>query len=149
MDIQTRPIPDLLEMSKDSQTAQLMVYDEADQTPKRMPRSVMPVFVNFAINIISMDDHTASVSATHSPSEVKELLLAKIPVMFCANISFEEYISLLIGTGACELQRDDGIDIQKGIMLVFQAIDVDAIPVHAVDGSNTWEIGPLPQEPST
>lgn len=149
MDIQTRPISDLPEMSKDSQTAQLMVYDEAGQTPKRMPRSVMPVFVNFAINIISMAGHTASVSATHSPSEVKELLLAKVPVMFCANISIEKYISLFIGTGACEWQRDDNLDIQKGIMLVFQTVDLESIPVHAIDGSNVWEIGLLPEKSST
>lgn len=149
MDIQTRPISDLPETNKDSQTAQLMVYDEADQTPKRMPRSVMPVFVNFAINIISMDDYTTSVSATHSPSEVKELLLAKIPVMFCANISMKEYISLFTGTGACEWQRDDNIGVQKGIMLVFQTVELDSILVHAVDGSNVWEIGPLPNESST
>lgn len=151
MDIQTRPISDLPEMSKDSQTAQLMVYDEADQTPKRMPRSVMPVFVNFAINIISLDDNTFSISATHSPSEIKELLLAKIPVVCYGCVSRDGYDGAYdIGTGSCSIwPYDASSTLQEGIEITIPTESMDAVVFHAIDGSNVWEIGPLPKKSST
>lgn len=145
MDIQTRPISDLPEMSKDSQTAQLMVYDEADQTPKRMPRSAMPVFIIFKCSMVTSVDFTIS-SVSHTPDEVRALLKADVPVsgIWINTMPVAERPKQL---GSCIILNTPEDDEYYGGLLIMCMNN--SVMIHAVDGSNTWEIGDLPEKSST
>lgn len=147
MDIQTRPISDLPEMSKDSQTAQLMVYDEADQTPKRMPRSVMPVLIVAKLDAPGGDILKSTIiSVSHTPDEVRSLLKSDALVSAVFNITASDMPMFNVSAyGIVTYQPEN---TERYGFLSFAAIIKPPAVIHAMDGSNVWVVGEPPEKSS-
>lgn len=147
MDIQTRPISDLPEMSKDSQTAQLMVYDEADQTPKRMPRSVMPVLIVVKLDAPGGDlSKPTIISVSHTPDEVRSLLKSDALVSAVFNITASDMPMYNVSSYCIVMYRPE--DTEYYGSLGFMALLDQPVVIHAMDGSNVWVAGAPPKKSS-
>lgn len=148
MDIQTRPISDLPEMSKDSQTAQLMVYDEADQTPKRMPRSVMPVLIVAKLDAPGGNPlESTSISVSHTPDEVRSLLKSDALVSAVFNITASDMPMFNMSSYGIVLYRPENTEYYGSLVLMAKLLDNPAV-IHAMDGSNVWVVGAPPEKSS-
>lgn len=148
--IQTRPISELPEMTKDSKDASFLMFDEEDQTAKRMPRSIAPVFVIVGMNVTLGDSPVFTInSVSHTPNEVRALLASGTPICilmrasdYYAGVKLDEYS--IFGYWS---QTLEDIERVKGIMI--SDIGSGDFSIYAVDGSNTWEVGRLPENSST
>lgn len=147
MDIQTRPISDLPEMSKDSQTAQLMVYDEADQTPKRMPRSVMPVLIVVKLDATGGDILKSTIiSVSHTPDEVRSLLKSDALVSTVFNITASDMPMFNMSSYGIVTYQPENTEYY-GYLASMANLGQPAV-IHAMDGSNVWVAGAPPEKSS-
>lgn len=148
MDIQTRPISDLPEMSKDSQTAQFMVYDESDQTPKRMPRSVMPVLIVAKLDAPGGDILKSTIiSVSHTPDEVRSLLKSDALVSAVFNITASDMPTLNFSSYGIVTYQPENTEYYGSLVLMATLLGNPAM-IHAMDGSNVWVVGAPPKKSS-
>lgn len=148
MDIQTRPISDLPEMSKDSQTAQFMVYDESDQTPKRMPRSVMPVLIVAKLDAPGGDILKSTIiSVSHTPDEVRSLLKSDALVSVVFNITASDMPMFNASAYGIVTYQPENTEYYGSLVLMATLLGNPAV-IHAMDGSNVWVVGAPPEKSS-
>ena len=149
--IQTRPISELPEMTKDSKTTQFLMFDEEDQTAKRMPRSAAPVFVNGVLHVTEQNDSEPIItieSISHTPDEIRALLVSNTPISSVTQVDWYYEDSrdsrYVLATNLTQVLEEDWTVKGLELYVPFGIWGID-IGIHAVDGSNTWEVGFLPQ----